>query len=161
MHRGGASPFRRYPESEGLLAPLATAYFAAPTGRDDTATVETQEPRTGTETEDPMRNNSEPKPVIDAINDAIGALSDLLHSLRAHAKASASEFKSTARTVKRDAVKAGKSAVKSGRQTATAVGDGLLERATKAWHDLTGVDEAPKAKAAAGPRRGRKTRRAR
>lgn len=105
-----------------------------------------------------MRNDPEIKSPIDAVNDAISALSDLLRSLRAHAKASAADVKTTARTVKRDAVKAGKSAVKSGKSTAEAFGDGLLERVTKAWHDLTGPEGA--AKPAAAPRRGRKARRA-
>ena len=105
-----------------------------------------------------MRHDPEAKPMIDAVNDAISALSDLLRSLRAHARASASEVKSTARTVKRDAVKAGRSAVKTGKSTAESIGDGLLERVTKAWHDLTATDGAPK-KPAAAPRRGRTTRR--
>jgi len=107
-----------------------------------------------------MRHDSDTKPVVDAVNDAISALSELLRSLRAHARASVADVKSTARTVKRDAVKAGRSAAKSGKTTAEAFGDGLLERVTKAWHDLTGADEAPKARSAA-PRRGRKPRRAR
>lgn len=85
------------------------------------------------------------KPTTDAINDAIGALSDLLHSLRSHAKSAAKDVKSTAADVKRSAKKAGRSAVKSGKKAARKVeasGEGLLDRAAKVWHDITGTEDA-------------------
>ena len=91
-----------------------------------------------------MNTDRKPKPTIDAVNDAIGALSDLLHSLRTHAKAAAKDVKSTATTVKGDARLAGRRAVKTGKRTVRkveATGAGLLDKAAKVWHDITGSDE--------------------
>jgi len=85
------------------------------------------------------------KPTVDAVNDAIGALSDLLHSLRAHAKSAARDVKSTAVGVKRSAKLAGRSAMKSGKtamRKAEAGGEGLLDKAAKVWHDITGTEAA-------------------
>ncbi len=86
----------------------------------------------------------ETKPVLDAVNDTIGTLSDLLHSLRVHAKEAAAEAKVKARLMKSSAVKAGKGAVKSGKRVVgkvEAAGDGLLDKAAKVWHDITGTDD--------------------
>ena len=91
-----------------------------------------------------MDTNQQKKPVVDAVNDTIGALSDLLRSLRAHARESAAAAKATARDVKKSAVKAGRGAVKSGKRTVgkiEAAGDGLLDKAAKVWHDITGSDD--------------------
>jgi hypothetical protein len=88
-----------------------------------------------------MNTDRKPKPTIDAVNDAIGALSDLLHALRTHAKAAAKDVKSTAATVKGDARLAGRRAVKTGKRTVRkveATGAGLLDKAAKVWHDITG-----------------------
>ncbi len=92
-----------------------------------------------------MSTERQPKPTIDAINDAVGAVSDLLHSLRAHARAAAREVKSGAKVAKRDAEKAGRGAVRAGKKAvrrAEAGGEGLLDKAAKAWHDITGSDGA-------------------
>lgn len=85
------------------------------------------------------------KPTIDAINDAVGAVSDLLHSLRAHARSAARDVKVGAAVAKRDAVKAGRNVVKAGKKAARkaeSTGEGLLDKAAKAWHDITGSDDA-------------------
>lgn len=92
-----------------------------------------------------MNTDRKPKPTIDAVNDAIGALSDLLHSLRAHAKAAAKDVKSAAVAVKGDGKEAGRRAVKSGKRAvhkAQAAGSGLLDKAAKVWHEITGSDES-------------------
>lgn len=91
-----------------------------------------------------MDTNPQKKPVVDAVNDAIGALSDLLRSLRTHARESAAATKAAARDVKKSAVTAGRGAVKSGKRTVgkiEAAGDGLLDKAAKVWHDITGSDD--------------------
>ena len=94
----------------------------------------------------------ETKPVLDAVNDTIGTLSDLLHSLRVHAKEAAAEAKVKARIAKASATKAGKGAVKAGKKAGkkavgkvAAAGDGILDKAAKVWHDITGTDEAESA----------------
>lgn len=87
----------------------------------------------------------EAKPVLDAVNDTIGTLSDLLHSLRVHAKEAAAEAKAKARIAKAGVVKTGKRAVKAGKKAvrkAEVAGDGLLDKAAKVWHDITGTDDA-------------------
>lgn len=107
-----------------------------------------------------MSTQRQTKPTIDAINDAVGAVSDLLHSLRAHARSAAKDVKAKATDVGRDVKQAGRSAVKAGKRTAKkaeAAGEGLLDRATKAWHGITGADEAPPAVAKRARRAKRRT----
>ena len=78
------------------------------------------------------------KPVIDAVNDTIGTLSDLLASLRAHAKQAKAEARASARTVKATAIDARRRTVRK----VGAAGDGLLDKAAKVWHDITGDGKA-------------------
>lgn len=80
----------------------------------------------------------ETKPVLDAVNDAIASLSDLLHSLRTHARQAARETKASAKVAKGHAVRAGHKAVEKAEDTR----DTLLDRATRAWHDLKGDEDA-------------------
>lgn len=94
-----------------------------------------------------MKSDRQEKPVLDAVNDAIGALSDLLHALRARAREATRETKAdaraTGRKVKADAKtigNAGKRAVARAKDA----GEGLLDKAAKVWKDLRGKD-APKA----------------
>lgn len=90
----------------------------------------------------------ETKPVLDAVNDTIGTLSDLLASLRAHAKQAAAEAKVAAKAAKTSSVKAGKKAVRK----AGAVGDGLLNKAAKVWHDITATDDSDTTELVVSPR---------
>lgn len=81
-----------------------------------------------------MRNEREAKPMIDAVNDAISALSDLVHSLRAGAKRGGAQAKAQGRKVKgratraadevKDAARGVKSDVK---QTAAKLGSRLKD----------------------------------
>lgn len=111
-----------------------------------------------------MSTERQPKPTIDAINDAVGAVSDLLHSLRAHARAAARDVKSGAKTAKHDAEKAGRSAVRAGKKAVRKVeagGEGLLDKAAKAWHDITGSDGVATAGATVASRKRAAKRRTR
>ena len=105
------------------------------------------------------------KPVMDAVNDAIGALSELFHSVRAHARAAAVDVKASAHDVQRSAARAGRGAVRNGKRAvgkAEAAGDGLLHRATKAWHDLAGTEKvAPSTRRAPTVQRASKPKNAR
>jgi hypothetical protein len=88
------------------------------------------------------------KPTIDAVNDAIGALSDLLHTLREHAKTAAVEAKANG---KRSATKARNGAVKKGKKLlrkAESTGENILDKAAKVWHDITGPEDSEIAGAA-------------
>jgi len=87
------------------------------------------------------------KPTIDAVNDAIGALSDLLHSLRAHAKQAAIETRRAAATSRVHAVKAkdgAVGAVKRAARKAESTGERILDQAAKVWHQITGPEETPR-----------------
>jgi len=111
-----------------------------------------------------MSTQRQPKPTIDAVNDAIGALSDLLYTLRAHAKAAAREVKSTSSVVGAKAKKVGRTAMKNGKKAvrkAESTGEGLLDKAAKVWNDITGSEDAHgggTAVATRKPRVARKTR---
>ncbi len=90
------------------------------------------------------------KPTIDAVNDAIGALSDLLHSLRAHAKQAAVETRRAAAIGRRQTVKAKNGAVvavKRAARRAESTGERILDRAAKVWHQITGPEDTPPADA--------------
>lgn len=99
-------------------------------------------------------NNARPsKPTIDAVNDAIGALSDLLHSLRAHAKEAAVDTKRAAVRGRRHAEKATNGAVvvvKRVARKAESTGERILDKAAKVWHQITGPEDTGRAPAAVG-----------
>jgi hypothetical protein len=74
----------------------------------------------------------EPKPVVDAVNDAISALTDLVRSLRG-SKKQHTDIKSRASAAGRE-VKQGARDVKT---DAKQVGKHLKTRFQRAWHALT------------------------
>ena len=78
------------------------------------------------------RNKPEPKPVVDAVNDAISALTDLVRSLRG-SKKQHTDIKSRATAAGRE-VKEGAREAKS---DATRVGKHLKTRFQRAWQALT------------------------
>jgi hypothetical protein len=87
-----------------------------------------------------MNGPSEPKPVVDAVTDAIGALSELLRSLRARARQASKRAKSEPRTVKGRVKKTARTAVRKGKsaaRTAKAAGVAFVRGAESALRDLT------------------------
>jgi hypothetical protein len=84
----------------------------------------------------PMRNDPEAKPMIDAVNDAISALSDLVRSLRAGAKQTGRYAKAKGRQAKGRASLAAdevKQAARAAKDDAKQVGRKLGSRLKDAW----------------------------
>ena len=91
------------------------------------------------------------KPVADAVHEAVGALSELLRTLKVHAREVAADAKVSARDLKAKAETAGRNAKQSGRLTlakAEAAGSRLLADTAKGWHQLTESSQAATAKPA-------------
>lgn len=93
-----------------------------------------------------MNTDRTAKPTIDAINDAVAALSDLLHSLRAHARAAAKEAKKTQADVRRQTAQAGTRAARKGKRVvrkAEARASTFIDKAAKVWNDIVGPEDVP------------------
>jgi uncharacterized protein YoxC len=92
-----------------------------------------------------MNTDRTAKPTIDAINDAVAALSGLLHSLRAHARAAAEEAKKTDAEVRRHAATAGRRAARNGKKVVRKAGSRastFIDKAARVWNDIVGPEEA-------------------
>ncbi len=91
---------------------------------------------------DPASNgHARTKPVIDAVNDTVGALSELVRSLRARARAAGHDVRTGARRAKRNAAAARRtvaSNAKAAVHEAAAIPDDVKGRLKRAWADLTG-----------------------
>ena len=98
---------------------------------------------------------SDGKPVFDAVNDAVSALSDLVRSLRQTAKRARKEAKGKARVVKVQSGKVATAAKRRARELKVA----LKSRIRKAWGAIRHAGDgpagtlAPKARAAESRRR--------
>lgn len=100
----------------------------------------------------PSKNGRDAKAPIDAVNDAVAALTDLVRSLRASAKAVKSNAKASARELEADAKKAVRGAGPRAREVGRRITTGL----GRAWKVLT----EPEADSPAASAPGRKRRRA-
>jgi hypothetical protein len=104
-------------------------------------------------------NQRETKPVIDAVNDAVAALSDLIRSVRG-SRGKKTDLKSRAKAAGKQVKAAGKDVKQSARDVTDDVrraGHSLRSRFESAWEALTGNGAvAP----TAAPRRRKRARRA-
>ena len=81
----------------------------------------------------PSTKQRESKPTIDAVNDAVAALSEVVRSLRASAKRAKSSAKAGARDIKAKAKTAGKGAGAKVREVGRRITTGI----ERAWGVLT------------------------